>query len=928
MASSDLADFVSSAHSKSVELVLNQLEAGKRGLSPEQVAQRQIIFGLNKLPRPRSVPFLHFFVRQFLDPLIYILLFAAVVSLLIGYLADAGFIFAVLVINALIGAIQERSAQASAQSLSQLVTATAKARRGGEDYEIDATQLVPGDIVLLESGDKVPADIRLLDLFDLHVDESLLSGESLPVLKNADVVLDESTITAERINMAYSGTLVVRGRATGVVTATGTDTELGRIAIDVLQRERIKPPLVQRMERFTIRMAIIMSLVILLFAAISIAQGMGWLDVFLLTVALAVAAIPEGLPVAMTVALAISMRRMAKRHVIARRLVTVEALGSCTFIAADKTGTLTLNEITVTRIALPEQPMVELAITTAKDRVLPQQQDEGFQELMRAMMLPNEAFLGHRNGNWVSHGDSVDIALLIMGNQHGLHRAELLESNPLLAMIPFESGHRYCASLHESDDHQHIYIKGAVESLLAMCTSMVVEGQMITIDRDKLLQQAHALAEQGFRVLAAAGGKAATLHDSMDGGGRVKHDCKDAGGRATHGAVAEEARTEGHFSDHDLHDLTFLGLVGMIDPLRPETKDAITKCHAAGVDVAMVTGDHPITAFAIGKELEFVSDKSQVVTGSEFEATSTNQQERSALLKSTRVFARMEPHQKLDIVEALQNEGHFVAVTGDGANDAPALRAAHVGVAMGKSGTDVARETADMIITDDNFSSIVAGIEEGRIAYANVRKVIHLLISTGASEIVLFSLSLLFGLPIPLTAVQLLWLNLVTNGIQDVALAFEPGEGNELSKPPRDPKEPIFNRLMIERVLMAAVVMGSVACFTFYTLLQQGFTQEQARNGTLLLMVLFENVHVFNSRSETRSVFFHNPLRNPFLLFGTLAAQGVHILAMYTPGISDILQLTPVSLNQWFNYLVLALTLLLASEVYKGIWQVRMRSAQ
>lgn len=331
----------------------------------------------------------------------------------------------------------------------------------------------------------------------------------------------------------------------------------------------------------------------------------------------------------------------------------------------------------------------------------------------------------------------------------------------------------------------------------------------------------------------------------------------------------------------------------------------------------MLTGDHPLTAFAIAKDPGFVENLSQVVTPKELAEAANEPRRYAEMLRDTRVYARLEPHQKLDIVSALQQGGHFVAVTGDGANDAPALRAAHVGVAMGQTGTDVARETADIILTDDNFASIVAGIEEGRIAYSNVRKVIHLLISTGAAEIVLFFISLLFGLPIPLTAVQLLWLNLVTNGIQDVALAFEPGEGDELKHPPRAPQKSIFNRVMIQRVLLAASVMGSVAFMTFYTLLKNGASVEEARNLTLLLMVLFENIHVFNSRSETRSVFRHNPLQNGFLLLSVIGAQALHIFAMFIPGLSDVLQVSPVSLVDWFYLLLLAMSLLLASEVYK-----------
>ena len=356
----------------------------------------------------------------------------------------------------------------------------------------------------------------------------------------------------------------------------------------------------------------------------------------------------------------------------------------------------------------------------------------------------------------------------------------------------------------------------------------------------------------------------------------------------------------------------------MIDPLRSEVKAAIGECHSAGLAVAMVTGDHPVTAFSISRELGLVQDIKEVITGKQlYEAKAVGDDQLDKLTRDSHVFARVEPHQKLDIVQSLQRNGHFVAVTGDGANDAPALRVAHVGVAMGKKGTDVARETSDMIITDDNFASIVAGIEEGRIAYGNVRKVIFLLISTGGGEIVLFTLSLLMGLPLPLTAVQLIWLNLVSNGIQDVALAFEPGEGHELKRPPRSPHEPIFNRLMTERVVISALVIGSVSYALFHWLLLQGYAIEDARNSVLLLMILFENVHVFNSRSETRSAFRHNLLRNPFLLFGTLTAQLVHIGAMYTPGINTVLEIHPVALVHWAQLLILGVSALIASEIYK-----------
>lgn len=887
-------------HATTPAAVLAEFNSSDTGLSVEEANSRLAQYGSNSLPAPKRKSFLLIFLSQFLSPLIYVLLVAAVLSLSAGEWMDAGFIFLVLVVNAVIGAAQEGSAQRSASALQTMITASARVMRDGETYIINAEQLVPGDIVMLESGDKVPADLRLLDASNLRIDESLLSGESLPVQKNAETVLDDNTVLSDRINMAFSGSLVVSGRAEGVVVATGMHTSLGHIAKDVLSGESAKPPLLQRMEKFTFRLTVVMSLATIALAAVTFYQGMHWFEVFMLATALAVAAIPEGLPVAMTVALAISIRRMAKRHVIARRLVTVEALGSCTLIASDKTGTLTRNEIVVQRIALPQQPAFDLPHTALLEMPMQKKMHAAFaaddlkalQRLALAMTLTNEGFLGERDGEWVRQGDSIDIALLVMAHNLGISRGQALLDYPDVAAIPYESSARFSASLHHDGEQQRVCVKGAMETLLPMCTRMMTAAGDVDIDIEAITQQAHDMATQGYRVLAAASATMTPRH-----AGRLEYD--------------------------DLQQLTFLGLTGMMDPLREESADAIKQCHAAGIEVVMVTGDHPLTAYAIGRELNLVSSLDQVVASQQFTDNMENDVERERMLRHARVYARMEPHQKLALVTALQDLGHFVAVTGDGANDAPALRVAHVGVAMGKKGTDVARETADIIITDDNFSSIVAGIEEGRVAYANVRKVIHLLIATGFAELILFFLSLAMGLPIPLTAVQLLWLNLVTNGIQDVALAFEPGEGNELQKPPRPPGEPIFNRIMLERVVMSALVISIVAMATYYVLLQQGMSVESARNATLLLMVLFENIQVFNSRSETQSVFVHHVFRNRFLFFATIGAQLLHIAAMYTPGLRDVLEIAPVSFNEWLLYLSLAMSLLLAAEVYKLILPYR-----
>ena len=878
-------------HTESVENILTLLSSSHHGLSLDEAKLRLEQYGLNTLPKLKQPGMFIVFIHQFLSPLIYVLFAAAALSIFIQEWSDAGFIFAVLLINAIIGTIQEFSAQQAAAALQNLVKTCSRILRAGDSYEIESEELVPGDIVLLESGDRVPADMRLLNSNNLQIDESLLTGESLSVTKNYDVILDKETMLADRYNMVFAGSLVVRGRGHAVVVHTGLSTELGNIAASVLGKSSRKAPLLVRMEQFTHRVAIIVGIAAIIMAAVALMRGMPMDEVFLLAVALAVSAIPEGLPVALTVALAVGMRRMAKRNVIVQKLVAVESLGSCTYIATDKTGTLTVNQLTIQRIVLPNndvwnvsgEGIVPAGEILNNNNSLSADENKLLERLCQVAVLPNEGFLGHRDHSWTTHGDPMDVALLVLAHKAGFDKSEMTEKYPDTAMIPFESESQFAASSNQmSDTTSYAFVKGAYEKLLPMCSYMAAVNNDEKIDRELISKQAEELAAEGYRVLALVSG---------------------------------EIKQEKDFSENQLKNLTFLALVGVIDPLRSEAKDAVAACQQAGIEVAMVTGDHPVTAFAIARELGLANDQKQIVTG--YELKKTNANEFDKLVSNARVFARVEPTQKLKIVNSLQRNGHFVAATGDGANDAPALKAAEVGVAMGKYGTDVAREASELIITDDNFSSIVAGIEEGRVAYNNVRKVIFLLISTGAAEIVLFTLALLSGLPLPLLAVQLLWLNLVTNGIQDVALAFEPAEGNELKAQPRPPQEGIFNRIMIERVVVSASIIGVMAFIVFQYLLSQGHDLDAARNGTLLLMVLFENIHVFNCRSETRSVFTHNPLRNHFLLFGTLAAQLIHIGAMYTPWISDVLHIQPVSLDYWFDLLLVAITVLIVMEIHK-----------
>jgi magnesium-transporting ATPase (P-type) len=880
-------------HAQTLEDALALLAANEDGLCEREASERRAVFGPNRLPKQRRPGLPIIYLRQFKSPLIYLLLAAAAISLVIGEATDAIFIFAVLQINALIGMVQKARAESSAEALGGLIRQRVMLLRNGHAYEVDGELLVPGDVVQLRSGSLVSADLRLLSARNLKVDESLLTGESMPVEKHSTAALDEHTVLGDRTTMLHAGTTVLHGRAVGLVVRIGKETEVGRIA-QALDRAA-PPPLVIRLERFTRIVGTLVVLAVTVLAVALLLRGMEPAQVFFLAVALAVSAIPEGLPVAITVALSVAAARMARRNVIVRSLPAVEGLGTCTVIASDKTGTLTCNELTVTRVWLPGVGDLlvegrgyapEGAIT--RDGAPP---GDAIHELLHRLAvagaLANEATL-RREGRALMHfGDTVDVAMLAFAGKLHIDRAALSKRFPEVDIIPFESANQFSASINRAGEGLRLHAKGAAERILPMCAG---------VDREAALTEVERLAAEGFRVIAVAGGQLDTW--------------EDADGLA------------------DFNDLDFLGLCGLMDPLRAEVADAVARCTRAGVEVRMVTGDHPVTALAIARELGLDSDSRRVVRGLDLEALAPTPADLDRAIENASVFARVEPIQKLSIVESLRRRGHFVAVTGDGVNDAPALRAANIGVAMGMRGTDVAREAADLILTDDDFSSIVNGVEEGRIAYDNVRKVVYLLVSTGAAEIVLFLLAFVAGLPLPLYAAQLLWLNLVTNGIQDVALAFEKGEPHVLDQPPRRPSERIFDGRMIQQVLVSGTFIGVVGFLFFDWALAHGWSEDEARNALLLLIVCFENAHIFNCRSEWRSAFRCPFSANPFLIIAVLCSQGVHIAAMWMPGLSGVLHVEPVSLATWFGVAGIAAALIAVMEIFKWALPRRVKGVQ
>ncbi len=868
-----------------------------QGLSEEEAARRLAETGPNRLPERKAASLPVIFLRQFLSPFIYILLIAAIVSFAVKQLPSAVFIVAVLLINASIGAAQEFTAERSAAALKNLVRGVARVVRGGRVVRIDVENVLPGDLIPLASGDRVPADIELIEHDDLTVDESMLTGESLAVLKDSRARPEEDAPLGDRPNQCFAGSVVTRGRGRGVVTATALDTQIGAIASRVSGRRVSKPPLMIRIERFTYQVAGAILIAILALVALMLWRGGYELTaVIMMVIGLAVSTIPEGLPAALTVALAIGMRRMARENVIIRKLVAVEALGSCTFICSDKTGTLTVNELTVHAAVLPSGRRYQTTGAGVGPGEISGEAMERLSELCVTGVLANESHLDYAGGQWAGDGDIVDLAFLVFAKKFGLSLHQLESEHERKKLIPYESEKAFSGSVNVENGQPVLHVKGSPEKILAASSHMLDDGEITPIDIARIEAQFEGLAREGYRVIALA---------------------------------RKPSAPETLTSETALDGLVFLGLVAMIDPVRPEAKEAIARCKAGGIEVAMVTGDHPATARAIGATLGLCGPEDAVVTGAMIKAAEAESPDAvKRLIRPARVFARIEPMQKETIVATFMGEGHFVAVTGDGVNDAPAMRRANAGVAMGRSGTDVAKEAADLIITDDNFASIVAGVEQGRIVYNNIRKVISLLTATGFSALLLFFLTVLAGLPMPLTAVQLLWLNLVANGMQDVALAFQPKEGDELEERPRKPSEPIFERHIIEHILVAGTAMGAIAFWVYQDALHRGLDHAAAQNLTLLLMVLFGNMHALSSQSERRSLFRIPYTTNRFLAIATPAALIVHLLAMQTPGLRDVLGFQPVGPYEFLELLAAALIFLAIEEGHKFTIRLRHRRAR
>lgn len=847
------------------------------GLSLREVTKRINKYGYNELPTNKRRSILEIFIGGLIDSIVLLLIVAIIASFLVGEYLDGFAIMFIVLVDLILGTIQEKKASNTAESLSNLIKEKVKVIRNGKESFIDATEVTLGDIVLFTSGDKVSADTRILSSHNFTIDESTLTGESLPVEKNSSVLKNKNISINEQTNMLFAGTSVVTGRATGIVVNIGLSTEIGKIANTINETKEEKSPLTIRVEKFSKQMSILIIIIAIIIAILLFIKGFSLNEILLSVIALSVSAMPEGLPLALTMALTIASRNMAKNKVVVKKLHSVESLGSCTVIASDKTGTLTVNEQTAKKILLPNNNEYIISGTGY---------NTSGEIIGNNLKLAKEvAILGQINNEAeVSDGkllgDSIDLAFLVLGEKAkiNINDIEIIDS------IPYESASKYSAVFYKKNNETYCTIKGSLEVVESFCNSI---NLVKTFDKQRLEKQNEYLAGDGYRVIALANGRI---------------DEKES------------------YSEKDIKDLAFMGMVGFIDPIRKEAPAAIKKCRRAGIKVLMITGDHPLTAYKIAKDLKLVSDYSSVTTGDEVDKyLKKSEKDFDKFVMSKIIYTRVTPLQKLKIIESLKRQGEFVAVTGDGVNDAPALKAANIGIAMG-SGTDIAKETANMIVMDDNFTSIVEGVEDGRVAYANIRKIIYFLISCGLAEVLFFLLSVLFNMPVPLVAIQLLWLNVVTDGLQDFALSFEKAEKGIMKEKPISPQTSLFDKDLMEEILISGISIGLIVFgLWFYLIKIINMNVSIARGYIVVLMIIIQNIHAINCRSERNSALTIPVESNTTFIFSIIFSVIIGIAILEIDFLNSFLKTSFIPYNQLLLLFCLGMIIFVIMELYKEI---------
>jgi Ca2+-transporting ATPase len=850
-------------YSRATGEVLNELNTSWQGLTGEEAKLRRSKYGENRLPEKKRKTRTKLFLEQFKNYLIFILLIAAVIEIFLNKYTESAAIFIVLLINAVIGYTQEYKAQASIEALRRIAIPKAKALRDGVRTHIETVTLVPGDIIFLETGDKVPADARLIEAANLQAQESCLTGESIPVEKTP-VSLSPNLQMVEHRNMLFSGTIIVKGRGTAVVTATGTNTEMGKIA-ELIQAEDESTPLEKKLEQLSTHIGYTVAFVSAVVFIAGFLRGEEIFKLFLTTVSLAVAAIPEGLPIVVTVTSALGIQRMAKKNALIRKLPSVETLGSTTVICTDKTGTLTSNQMTVKKL-YANREIIEVGGEGYSTEGDFGKNPEDFMPLLKAGALCNDASIIGK-----PFGDPTEIAILVSAAKAGLVKEDLEKESPRIGEIPFTSERKYMVTLHRSN----AYAKGAIDAILNLCDRVLINGMEIKLtekEKAEILNANEILAGEALRVLGFA-----------------------------------YKPPSGEFSEKEF---IFLGLQGMIDPPRREVREDIQKCRRAGIKVIMITGDHPSTAAAIARQLDL---DVKILTGIEIDMLD----DLSSIVEDIIIFARVSPEHKLRIVESLKKRGHVVAMTGDGVNDAPALKKADIGIAMGITGTDVAKEASDMILADDDFTSIVNAVEEGRGIYENIKKFLRFQLSTNAGAIFTVFIGTLAGLPLPLTALQLLWINIIVDGPPALSLSVEPLEKESMIKPPRNPREQILTKGMLRYIIITGLVMaaGTLGIFAYMISVNPPAAQTLA----FTTFVFFQLFNVLNCRSNSLSVFKIGFLSNKTSIFSITSAILVQAAIVYLPQVQDVFGTVSLSLSNWLLSIAIASIIFFAFEIYKAV---------
>ena len=857
------------------------------GLNDEEVQQRLKTYGPNKIQAHKRKSIFMLFVQQLQDALIYVLLGAVVITMLMGEYIDGIIITAVIIINATLGVIQEVRAGNAIDALRDLSTPKALVKRNGQTVEINSEEIVPGDIIVLDTGRFVPADLRLIESANLQIDESALTGESIAVEKLASEVLsDEYIPLGDRVNLAYKTTLVTYGRGIGIVTGTGVNTEVGNIATMLIDDNETKTPLEIRLDKLGKTLGIGAIFICILIFGVSFLQGRELTEMFLTSVSLAVAAIPEGLAAIVAVVLSIGVTKMARQNAIIKKLPAVETLGSVNIVCSDKTGTLTQNKMTVQELFSFTDGIKKITEDLSAESIL----------LAEAMVLASDATL--ENGN--STGDPTEIALLQLADNIDIDRKFLIQNQPRIDELAFDSNRKMMSTLHQKNGKYIVYAKGAIDNLILKCEYIIQNGEVVSLTdeyKNKLLDASNKMSAKALRTLAVAF------------------------------KTSDQKISTAEFEEN----LIMIGVVGMIDPPRDEVKDSISIAKAAGIDTVMITGDHKNTAFAIAKDLGIANDITQATTGADI--NNMTQKELEAHISEYKVFARVSPEHKVNIVKAFKSKGNIVSMTGDGVNDAPSLNAADIGVAMGIEGTDVAKNASDMILADDNFSTIIGAIEQGRNIYNNIKKSVIFLLSCNLGEVVVMFIAIIAGFPLPLIATQLLWINLVTDTLPAIALGMDPGDKDVMKEKPRTVNENFFSHGAGRRVIMAGVLIGLLTLIAFYFgFIKQGYhpldqnipdmVNEYARTLAFLTLIACQLFYSFSFRHESKSIFTVGFFSNKYLIGAVILGLGLQVLVLYIPFMREAFKLQLIEFKDWILIIGLGFIPLFGNEIIKLIGRI------